>query len=257
MLFLNLLPPLILVSFFWNANLTDIFRSLGSGIGIGLVIIILSFVFLKKKSIVGLIFNIILFCFVFIDYFLPRSRFDVSLSSFLIFFVVTVILAWLGIVGSIAVLLYYPLVKKPGNYCRQTSVLSTFYMGIPSYIGGMAPLIAFVAQKKYSLKFSLVFLGWEIFGWVISLLGLYLASYTKKVNMNDVKRFIAKERGFHIPIKRRNVQLVFVLFLGVCTLFEYFRGDWFIWFGILIWISLIFMILWHIWKYVFVSSSLS
>lgn len=250
---INLLPPMILLTFFSLANWTEIFVRLGSSIGIGLAVILLSIIFLRKRAAVGIFPNIILLCYFFINYFLPE--FDKGLPSYFKFFVVTVILSWLGIVGSIAALQYYPLVKKPGNFSGQISTLPTFFMGIPSLVCGLAFMIALVAQKTYSVKFSLVFVGWQIFGWFISLASLYSAEYAKKVSFYDVQDYIIKERELHIKIKRRNILVLFSLFIISCTLFEGFRGLWLIWIGTALWMTLIFISLWKIWRFVFESSA--
>ncbi|MDI6735074.1 MAG: hypothetical protein QME42_02580 [bacterium] len=49
---------------------------------------------------------------------------------------------------------------------------------------------------------------------------------------------------------KRQIFLGFIIFLGICTFFEAFRGLWWVWFWTAILLILIFASLWKVWKHV-------
>jgi len=246
---INLVPILLLLVPSYLFGSIQVLGYLGFGTGVGLIVVLLSLIFLRKQITIGFFLNLILLCFVFLSYILPQ--FDSNPPSFFIFFLAMVILPFLIIVGSTSVVMSYPLIKKVRSYCVHWSFLLGLFLYVPGIICVLAFFVAGIAQKNYNIKFSIAFVGWQIFSWITLLVILYMAEYFKKVNFDEVRNYIIKERALKIKIKRQNISISFIIFLVISTIFETFRGLWLLWFGTAIWLILIFASLWKIWKHVF------
>jgi hypothetical protein len=155
-------------------------------------------------------------------------------------------------VFSAGFLVSYTLVKKRGvsispQYFKFSFSRASFYLAF------LAPIVGALAQKHKIVPFSWAFVGAQALGWLAALINLFIKEYRQKVDFNEIRDYIIKEKGLRIRMSRTSILGYLVLFLAACTFCETFRGLWFLWAGSALWISLILVWLWKVWRYAWVE----
>jgi tetratricopeptide (TPR) repeat protein len=253
---LNLLPSLALIPLLYQVPWQDLAQSLGFGLGVVLAIILLSTIFIRAKATIGICVNLVLINFVYLSYYLPRldeiETFKALPFRDFLMQIAPIILLPLLVVFAATFLASYTLIKKRGvfispQYFKLTLSQSSFLLIF------LAPVIGALAHKHKIMPFSWAFIGVQTLAWLAVLIGLLIKDYRRKVDFNEIRDYIVKERGLDIKLSRTTLFITLVLFLAACTFCETFRGQWFLWTATTLWIILILLYLWKFWQYAFVK----
>lgn len=252
--FMNLLPLLGLV-LLYQARL-DLLNRLGFGTGLALGVIVLSLVFFIRKEPVGLGVNVILLGFIFVSYLAPQfetgceSAFNQGGGSFMGDYAVQ-ILPLLAIAMGVAQLLKQPLSDPLVVSSPEMPKVVSYYLMIPFLVAALTPIIGITLQMNMILPYSLTVVGLQALAWGAGLLSLSLAGRRGKVNFVAIRDYLRKDRNYRLPFDRTFLRLVMLALLLLSTAFETYRGQWLFFGGAVLWLSLISLCLWKVWKYAF------
>lgn len=244
--YLNLLPLLGL--FMFLTSKPKIIGNLGFGLGIVISIIPLSIYFFIKKMPIGFFVVMLLYIFVDISYYLPI--YDQVLPSMMAF-ISEMLLIFIWIMLSYFSMLRYLLIKPNESNFIQLSMLNRFYIKIPCIIISIGTLVALFLRVTHLSKFSIAFVSCQTFGWLVLLIYLSWLKNQGKINYDSLKSFIREENQISMGVSKKTVIINFILILLISSISEGFRGFWTFWILTAIWLSLISLTLWKIWRYAF------
>jgi hypothetical protein len=243
---LNVLPPAVLVWFFHAIPLPEIFRSIGFGAGVALALTVLSLIFLKEKTAVGIFVNLILLGFVLISYYLPiiDAKGDtVFLCSLSIMLPVMQAMLAMGLIQYLLV--------KPGTPYESPPPLLKYYTKPALYIGLLSGVASLPLSRAGLCQFSTAFLSGQSLAWFSVWTALYLLGLPARTDFAVVRDFIVQERGVRVKISQAWAVYAFLSFLLLCTVFEAFRGLWPLWGLIVLWSIFMFASMWRVWGFAF------
>jgi tetratricopeptide (TPR) repeat protein len=250
---INVLPPLALIPLFYRIPWPDLAQRLGFGLGVALAVILLSVMFIRTKATIGIWVNIILLNFVYLAYYLPGLDKIEHLKKVPFREFLPVVGLPLVVIFAASHLVSYTLIKKRG-----VSVSPHFFRLQPArgslQIAFLAPIAGALAQKYKILPFSWTFIGVQALAWLWVLITLLIKEYRGKVDFREIREYIVKEKGLRINLNLSTALVYLVLFLAACTLCESFRGLWWLWAGSILWLGLILVCLWKVWRYAWVDA---
>jgi hypothetical protein len=161
------------------------------------------------------------------------------------------ILPLLAIAMGVAQLLKQPLSDPLVVSSPEMPKVVSYYLMIPFLVAALTPIIGITLQMNMILPYSLTVVGLQALAWGAGLLSLSLAGRRGKVNFVAIRDYLRKDRNYRLPFDRTFLRLVMLALLLLSTAFETYRGQWLFFGGAVLWLSLISLCLWKVWKYAF------
>ena len=251
---MNLLP-LLALSLFYQARL-DLLNQLGFGIGLALAVIVLSLVFFTRKEAVGLGVNVILLGFVFVSYLAPQfenvGKYEFNHGAgWLIGTYAIQVLPLLAMATGVAQLAKHPLVDRIGVSSPEMPKIASHYLSIPFLVAAFTPIIGITLQVQKNFPYSLTVVSLQALAWGAVLLSLSGAGRRGKVDFGAIRDYLRKDRNYRLPFDRTFLRLVVLAIFLLSAAFETYRGLW-LFFGLSgVWVGLMGLSLWKVWKYAF------
>jgi hypothetical protein len=241
---INLIPLLFLILFLYYIPWPNSFYRLGFAIGMIVLLIFFSLLFLKLGKLIGLLFSFIFLSFVFISYFLPT--FDQSRPSLSIFLLIGFVIIFISSGPDISISYTW----RNHNDILPLSMLVKYHY-LPSIIC-LIPILLY-DDASQGINYSSYFVIWQIIGWLVMLISLRYSERRQRWFYNTLRDRLV-EKGLESNLRKKNILIIFILFLLISTLFEAFRGLWLFWALTACWISLMFVYFWKFWQYAFIES---
>ncbi len=251
----NLLPPLATLALLYLVPWPELPVRLGFGLGVMIVMALLAVVFIRAGAAVGVFVNLILLNFVFASYLLPGfDGVKGSPPESAAVFVTVTLLTLLG-AGSAGFLVSWALAKRRGVFfSSQHDRLFQAYSRVPFRFCFLGAFGALLAKSSKILCFSTAFVFLQALAWLILLATLLAKEFRGKVDFREVRDYIIKEKGLKINLGSATLLANLALFLAVGAFFESYRGMWPLWAGANLWLLLMLISLWKVWRYAFEES---
>jgi hypothetical protein len=247
---LNLLPLLALGSWVYLVAGPQFLARLGFAIGPGVAVAALSLVFFRKQALVGVLVTLIFLTFVLASYYLPQ--FDLPKKQWPPDFIAVTVFVLIGLVPAISAsfLTMRPLLKKVGVFSPQMQpMLNSFRLSLG---GMMAMLVVIPLISLYkTIPFCVPFVVWNIVCWVAVLAALWWSRYRGNLDFREVEQYVKNHPEVQTGLRKSTLLYLVLLVLLISTFGESFRGLRAFWGLTAVWMVLIFVALWQVWRYAF------
>ncbi len=248
--FIHLIPVIILAAYALAIVGTHPFQILGFGVGLGLGLVCIFLIGLRYR--LPLIFSLFSFLLLLLVSFSHFSFYvannEITKEHFLLPYYLGLFLFLGLLIRIILTLSAFPLGKTVFAYGHPSwyfykVLVAVLIRGWGSFL--MFSVVAPVFEPLYIPGYcdAYAFLIWSVLMWCS------LPLFHLRVDNQKIKDTI-QNRKLRTFDAKRQIILGYIFLIGISTLFESFRGLWWVWFGTAIWITLVLASFWKIWKHI-------
>jgi hypothetical protein len=116
----------------------------------------------------------------------------------------------------------------------------------------MAMLVVIPLISLYkTIPFSFPFVVWNIVCCVAVLAALWWSRYRGTLDFREVEQYVKNHPEVQTGLRKSTLLYLVLLVLLISTFGESFRGLWAFWGLTAVWMVLIFVALWQVWRYAF------
>lgn len=244
---IHLIAGIFLIVYALSIGVNHFFQIWGFGIGLGCGMVSIIIILLRYR--LPLIFSLfsylllVLISFSHFSFYMVNERIT---KGYILLYLGIFLLILIAIMVTLSA---FPLGRTVFTYGHPSRYIYGVFLSvlIYGYVGFLLfSVVAPVYVPHYIPGYHdvFVFLIWSILMWSFLLLLLL------KVDNKKIKETI-QNRNLRTFDAKKQITLGYTALIGLSTFFEAFRGLWWIWFGTAMWISLMSIGLWKIWKHVF------